>query len=576
MADKKYSTLTTPDYDKFPNGSGWDSVYPRPGLVRNSFFSLNGYWEYGTGASSSFPDDLTEKIRVPFPPESLLSGIEASPKNNEYMYYRRKFELPEDFIKDRVILHFGAVDQVCEVFVSGKQVGKNEGGYIPFSFDITDYLKEGENEIHVIAKDSLDKKYPYGKQAKKRGGMWYTPVSGIWQTVWLESLPENPIRGIKITSDMTSATVEIDTDAKEKKLILSDGTEYAFLGNSLRIEPSEAHLWSPSDPYLYEFSIVTETDTIESYFALREIKIEEINGKMRTILNNKPIFLSALLDQGYYPDGIFLPASPEGYERDITLAKELGFNALRKHIKIEPMVFYYLCDKLGMVVMQDMVNNGRYSFLFDTALPTLGFKRVLPTLRNRDPEARSIFLSHMEKTAALLYNTPSLLIYTIFNEGWGQFLPDEAYEKLKGIDPTRLIDATSGWFYGEKSDFNSMHIYFKAPRIEKDNGKAMFLSEFGGFSLRCEGHLFGKKNYGYSLFKSEEAFEDAVIKLFENDTLPLIEKGLCMSVYTQLSDVEDETNGLITYDRRKLKLSSERMRLANEALYKALNEAINK
>jgi len=289
---------------------------------------------------------------------------------------------------------------------------------------------------------------------------------------------------------------------------------------------------------------------------------------MRIFLNKKPIFLSALLDQGYYPDGIFLPASPEGYERDIALARELGFNALRKHIKIEPMVFYYLCDKLGMIVMQDMVNNSSYSFFLDTALPTIGFKKASPSSkRHSDPETRRIFLDTMKKTAKLLHSTPSVLIYTVFNEGWGQFEPDRAYKLLKALEPTRLIDATSGWFWSKESDFNSMHIYFKAPRIEKDNGKAIFLSEFGGFSYRCEGHLFGEKNYGYSLFGNEESFTDAVINLFVKDTLPLIDNGLCMTVYTQLSDVEDETNGLITYDRRKLKIDKDKMAAANKALY---------
>ncbi len=568
MKNTVYKTLTTPYFENLDKNTPWD-IYPRPQLVRDSFFSLNGIWDFEITNSEKIPENYTEKILVPFSPESLISGIERRIPKKSYLAYRRYFTLPEAFIKQSVILHFGAVDQVCRVYINGSLIGENAGGYIPFSFDITTELKEKDNELIVIAKDDLSKKYPYGKQKDKRGGMWYTPVSGIWQTVWIESLPENPILSIKIKQTDKNAEITINSEAENAKLVLADdGEVYELKENSVTVTPKAPKVWSPESPYLYKFYIETESDRIESYFALRSLEIKEVNGKERMCLNGKPYFFSALLDQGYYPDGIFLPATPKGYEDDILLAKRLGFNTLRKHIKIEPMVFYYLCDKLGMVVFQDMVNNSSYSFMLDTALPTIGFKKLLPSLRHRDAETRKIFLSEMEKTVKHLYNAPSVCLYTVFNEGWGEFSPDDAYERLKELDASRFIDATSGWFYGKKSDVDSRHIYFKIPSIKNPNGKPFFLSEFGGFSLRIEKHLFGKKNYGYSIYPDTESFTNAIYSLFTEGTAPLIEDGLCAIVYTQLSDVEDETNGLITYDRRVVKIDENKMREANELLYR--------
>lgn len=568
MKNAVYKTLTTPYFANMDKASPWN-IYPRPQLIRDSFFSLNGSWDFEITNSEKIPENYTEKILVPFPPESFLSGIERRIPKKSCLVYRKHFVLPEGFVKKSVVLHFGAVDQLCKVYLNGIFIGENAGGYIPFSFDITSSLNEKNNELVVIAKDDLSKKYPYGKQKNKRGGMWYTPVSGIWQTVWIESLPEKPILSIKIEQSDENAKITINSEAENAKLILIDSKEvYDFNKNSVTVTPKEPKLWTPENPYLYKFYIETETDKIESYFALRSLETKVVNGKQRMCLNGKPYFFSALLDQGYYPDGIFLPPTPEGYEDDILLAKRLGFNTLRKHIKIEPMVFYYLCDKLGMVVFQDMVNNSSYSFILDTALPTIGFKKLLPSLRHRNLEVRKIFLSEMEKTAKHLYNTPSVCLYTVFNEGWGEFSPDEVYEKLKELDSSRFIDATSGWFYGKKSDVDSRHIYFRIPSIKKPNGKPFFLSEFGGFSLRIENHLFGKKNYGYSIYPDTESFTDAVYSLFAEGTAPLIEDGLCAIVYTQLSDVEDETNGLITYDRRVVKIDEAKMREANEILYR--------
>ena len=574
MKAKIYDTLSTPFSEKMDKECPW-ADYPRPAFVRDSYFSLNGTWDFATCPYGEMPSEYSEKILVPFPPESALSGIERRMEKGKNLVYRKSFTLPDGFIKDRLILHFGAVDQEARVLVNGNDAATHEGGYIPFSIDITDLYQDGENEITVIVKDELDKKYPYGKQKDKRGGMWYTPVSGIWQSVWLESLPEAPILSIKIEQNAKFAKIRVNSEADFKILKLHiDGSEYRFHGDEIIIEPKKPINWTPENPFLYYFTLSTGTDKIESYFALRDITIGTIGDTDRILLNGKPYFFSGLLDQGYYPDGIFLPATKEGYESDILLAKRLGFNTLRKHIKIEPMIFYHLCDKLGMVVFQDLVNNSGYSFVLDTVLPTLGLKRINFSFRHNDEETKRIFFDSMEDTAELLYNTPSVLLYTVFNEGWGEFEPDEAYERLKSIDKSRLIDATSGWFYGQKSDMRSLHVYFKTPKVKRTDGSVINLSEFGGFSLRVPEHLFGSKNYGYKIYKTRSELTDAIFKLYTDGVAALCEDGLCASVYTQLSDVEDETNGLITYDRKVIKVDEGQMKLANEVLYQEFYNSV--
>ena len=567
MRNEIYQTLTTPFTEKMDKACPWN-VYPRPQFKRDSFLCLNGEWNFKITKTKANETVFDGKITVPFPPESKLSGVERRISKGEVMTYTRSFTLPDGFKNDRVILHFGAVDQLAEVFINGSSIGKHVGGYLPFSFDITDMLNNGENEITVKAYDGLSKTYTYGKQKNKRGGMWYTPVSGIWQTVWLESIPKAPINSIKIDCTSKNVKITVNSEAKNKKLTLkSDGSVYEFNGDTVIIEPENKILWTPENPYLYEFSIETDTDKVESYFALRELKIGEAGGKQRLLLNGEPYLFSGLLDQGYFPDGIFLPATPEGYEYDIKKAKELGFNMLRKHIKIEPMLFYYLCDKLGIAVFQDMVNNSGYSFILDTVMPTIGFKKARFSLRHKSKASRKFFLDEMRATAEHLYNTPSICLYTIFNEGWGQFEPDSAYKMLKEIDSTRFIDSTSGWFYATDSDVDSRHVYFRTPTVKKPNGRPFFLSEFGGFSHRVDGHLFGKRNYGYSIYNDRDEFTSAVYNLYTDGVLPLINEGLSALVYTQLTDVEDETNGLITYDRRVVKIDSDKMKTANSLLY---------
>ncbi len=532
--------------------------YPRPTLVRQSFINLNGKWDFGV------TDDIENavfdrEILVPYPPESLLSGINEVFDENKTLCYKRTFSLPDGFNRGRVILHFGAVDQVAEVYLNGNKLGSHVGGYAPFSFDITKFLAE-TNVLTVFVRDRLSSLIlPYGKQSVKRGGMWYTKVSGIWQTVWLESVRENYIVSLELPTtpddpvitahfcgQNEDGTVAVNTENGQVIFLLKDGKAEIKLDNP--------RLWSPEDPYLYEFEIMTESDTVRSYFALRSLEVKEVGSHQRLCLNGKPYFFHGLLDQGYYSDGIFTPASVECIKDDILRARSLGFNMLRKHIKIEHPYFYYLCDKLGMVVFQDMVNNGKYSFFRDTALPTVGLISRSDKNLHPDKRSRKAFLSHLDETVALLKNHASVCLWTIFNEGWGQFDGNSAYKRLKALDGTRFIDTASGWYRCEETDVDSRHIYFRKVKL-KAQGKPLFLSEFGGYSYRVDNHVFNPdKAYGYGKCASREDFVSALRHLYKAEIIPLVSNGLCASVYTQLTDVEDEINGLITYDRAVMKV----------------------
>lgn len=563
--------LTTPYLDEMDKNIPWNE-YPRPSMVRGSFLCLNGSWDFCVG-DEDIPSLYNEKILVPFPPESKISGIGREIPTNKYLHYRKIFTVKEDFLSDRFILHFGAIDTVCDIFLNGVKVSHHEGGYLPFSIDCTDNIRSGENELYVRVRDELSPMYPYGKQTKKRGGMWYTPVSGIWQTVWAEAVPNEFIEKIKIVSSSSEVTISVIGGAEKKRLTVNTtGEVFEFYGKKITVTPNDIRLWTPETPFLYEFTLESGEDSINGYFALREIGIKEFDGIKKLTLNGKPYLFNGLLDQGYFPDGIFLPPTSKGYEDDILTAKELGFNMLRKHIKVEPEIFYYLCDKLGMAVFQDMVNNSNYSFLFDTALPTIGMKKFSDKILHRNKRSRSIFLEHSLAEMEHLNNFPSILYYTIFNEGWGQFCADEMYEIIKAQDPTRIIDATSGWFIQSKSDVDSYHVYFKPLKLKKFGNRPVVISEFGGYSHRVSDHLFGKNNYGYKLFKTQEEYENAVIALYTNEVLPLVERGVSAFVYTQISDVEDETNGFLTYDRRVLKVDKDKISTLMNNLYHIYNK----
>lgn len=560
--------LTTPYTEKMDRSCP-HAYHPTPQFKRAGYLCLNGEWDFLVSKSEE-RDGFTEKILVPFPPESQLSGIERVILPEDHVHYRRFFKTPEDFADKKVFLHFGAVDQTCKVYINGCLIGENKGGYLPFSFDITSKLVDGENELYVVARDGLDHKYPYGKQKYDRGGMWYTPVSGIWQTVWLEARPECYVEDIKITPYEKGVKIAVTGGCDRKRITLKESGEvFEFDGNIVDIEPKDLKLWSPENPYLYNFTLECGEDRIESYFAVRRVDVREVGGVQRICLNGNPYLFNGMLDQGYYPDGIFMPATEDGYLDDIKLTKSLGFNMLRKHIKIEPMIFYYLCDKHGIAVFQDMINNGNYSFFKDTALPTVStvtLQRMNDRHFNRNKEARAIFEATMYGTADHLYNTPSIVYYTVFNEGWGQFNADEMYGKLKSYDSTRIIDATSGWFRRHESDVDSRHIYFRALKPKKLDGRPLVISEFGGYAHGVDGHRFSEKVYGYRVFPTASEYEDAVSRLYDTEVRELVKRGASAFVYTQVSDVEDEINGFITYDRQVVKVDCERLNRINKEL----------
>ena len=551
-----------------PTAIPWNT-YPRPQMKRESFFCLNGEWILSVASVNGMED---KPIRVPFCPESRLSGVELPPADATVMSYEKTFTLPAGFDQGRVLLHFGAVDSCAKIHLNGHLVGSHMGGYEAFSLDITDYL-EKENLLEVECEDMLfNHVLPYGKQRKNRGGMWYTPVSGIWQTVWLESVPETYVKSLRIdtTRDTATITAEGVTDGTVTVTTPDGDLSFPLENGKATVTIPSPRLWSPEDPYLYEFTLEAGEDKVQSYFALRTLEIRQVNGIPRLCLNGSPVFLHALLDQGYWSDGIYTPASPECYAQDILAMKSLGFNTLRKHIKVESEQFYYDCDRLGMLVMQDMVNNGHYSFLRDTALPTIGIKRLSDKRLHRDKATREAFYDGMEATVNQLRNHPCIIYWTVFNEGWGQFDGNAAYERLRALDDTRFIDTASGWFKVTDTDVDSEHIYFKPVKL-KYGEKPMILSEFGGYSYKPEGHVFNPVNtYGYRFFKEQADFENALIALYENEIIPAVAKGLCGAVYTQVSDVEDETNGLLSYDRKVCKVAIAPMKRIAEEIRRAM------
>ena len=556
------NTLYTAEGSALPE-IPWNS-YPRPQMRRKDWLCLNGIWDLEAGGKHA-------AVRVPFCPESLLSGLAEAPAIGQEMVYRRVFSVPEAWSDRRILLHFGAVMRDAAVQVNGKLLCRHDNGYLPFSVDITEALLSGENELRVRVINDLDPRYPWGKQTVKRGGMWYTPCSGIWQTVWLEPVPSAFIRALH--TDCGSDWVSIRADGARDGTVLLEGKEYPLSGGSVRISIPAPRLWSPEDPYLYSFTLVAGEDRVESYFALRTLTSETVSGVPRLCLNGKPYFFNALLDQGYWSDGLYTPAGPQGFEKDILAMKALGFNTLRKHIKIEPEQFYYDCDRLGMIVFQDMVNNGRYRYLRDTVLPTVHLKWLSDRRLHPDAGSRRNFLAAMDETVRCLRNHPCICLWTIFNEGWGQFCADDAYSRLKELDRSRFVDSTSGWFHQRETDVDSQHIYFGRLKLGRRRQLPQLLSEFGGYVWKIPEHSFNtEKTYGYRIYKTRDDFVRGIQALYAA-LVPLARQGLCGAVYTQVSDVEDETNGLFTFDRAVLKLRPEELKDLALALQESLRQS---
>ncbi len=540
--------------------------YPRPQLKRNSFLNLNGPWQFYMGPAEEKPDRLSKTILVPFSPESELSGIRQQKQAGDILCYKRTFTLPEGFMRGRVILHFGAVDLIATVSVNGRECGTHRGGYWPFSYDITSYLRE-KNVIEVVVEDDVvesDMDDARGKQSASPGGIWYTAQSGIWQTVWLESVPENYITGLRITPlfDEEAVRIEVQTNVPGKCLIHLDGMIYAAAaGTAVHVPVENMRPWSPSDPYLYRFSVSFGEDRVESYFGMRKCSVQkDSKGVPRLFLNNKPLFHNGLLDQGYWPDGLYTAPAEAAMVCDIQTMKALGFNMLRKHIKIEPLRWYYLCDTMGMLVWQDMVSGGGPYRFGVVTVPVAG---ILPhrvdnsykAFGRRSEGSRLRYYEELNETVNLLYNCPSIVMWVPFNEGWGQFDALEAVRRIRELDGTRTIDHASGWHDQGGGDVFSRHVYFRKFRYKRDRaGRAAVLSEFGGYACGIEGHRWSRKDFGYRMFPSEKELTAGIVKLYDREIRPAKEQGLSAAVYTQLSDVEQEINGLLTYDRKELKV----------------------
>ena len=568
--------------------------YPRPQLKRDSFINLNGEWNYAIYDEYKKFGGYQGKIIVPFSPECILSGVEKLVEPTDILYYQRYFNFKRS--NHRVLLHFGAVDYECEVTLNNTVIGEHKGGYLPFTFDITPYVLDGENEIKLSVKDPTNTgTQARGKQTFKRGGIWYTPQSGIWQTVWIEEVPRDYIESVKLTPDIDRDEINIEIkytgspDDEMAAVVLDYGDVIGagkFADGKCTIKLNKYECWSPENPKLYDLKIVAGEDQVESYFGMRKFSVgKDENGTPRFMLNNEPYFFNGLLDQGYWSDGMYTAPSDEALIYDIQTMKDLGFNTLRKHIKIEPLRWYYHCDRLGMIVWQDMINGGgEYNFLAIGTMPALAMifnnkhigkisdgKKHYRYFARRDPAGRDEYFDDSEKMIDLLYNVPSLALWTPFNEAWGQFESEQACKFYREKDPTRLIDHASGWVDHGAGDVNSFHIYFTPflfPKYNKNDERPIALTEFGGYSIQAKGHTYNKtKFFGYRKYYDQSKFDEAVRHLYENRLLPCIKnKGLSALIYTEVSDVEDECNGLLSYDREVIKITPEVMKEINKKI----------
>ena len=584
--------------------------YPRPELVRSSYLNLNGIWEYAITDNVLRPEEFDGSIVVPFSPEAALSGVGIQVKPDEYLHYHRTLELTAEFLKGRCLLHFGAVDQRCEVYVNEILVGEHTGGYLPFSLDVTDAVHAGENDLYLCVQDFSDTSYhARGKQKLERGGMWYTAQSGIWQTVWMECVPEHYIRELKIVPDYDAGAVKIKIIAAdhaspgtvegseepetpqevtcvisisyEGKIVASRGTVPGKMTSIPLGE--EIHSWTPEEPKLYDVSVRMGRDYVTSYFGMRKLHVaRDGEGILRFFLNNQPYFHNGLLDQGYWPDGLYTAPSDEALQYDIRRMKELGFNMLRKHIKIEPSRWYYHCDRIGMLVWQDMVNGGEvYDMTYICTMPNAFMwtdriikdgPRKYKRFARANAEGRAEYYRELKAMIRHLYNHPSIVAWVPFNEGWGQFDAFKATELVRSIDPTRLIDEASGWFDQHGGDMYSIHNYWRTLKVKPQKDRVVALTECGGYSYRMEGRSYCDEVYGYRKYYSKKELTDGVCGLWEKELIPALKNGLGASVYTQVSDVEEEVNGLITWDREETKVLEERMQEANRKLMEAFTK----
>jgi len=583
--------LKTPWYDKvdpqFPHPE-----YPRPQMVRKEWQNLNGQWNYALiSKHANMPGSFPETILVPFPIESALSGVGHPLRPDERLWYRRTFHINQDWKGGHVLLHFGAVDWLAEIYINNQPVGEHKGGYDPFTFDITSALVEGENNLVVSVWDPSDSRpIQRGKQVLKPGFIWYTAVSGIWQTVWLEHVPDAYIEKIKVTPNIDKSCVVIESLINADKSgytikasVLEGSERIAELESTtdtpLTLDIQHPKLWSPDSPHLYdlELSLLENgktIDRIQSYFGMRKFSLDrDGQGNLRFCLNNKPLFLYGPLDQGYWPDGLYTPPTDDAMQWEINFIKSAGFNMLRKHIKIEPARYYYHCDKAGLIVWQDMVSGGISPkptwFLFANLFKSIHDDRLYGRLGRGSRKNRAEFRAEYQRMIDTLNNVVSIGIWCPFNEGWGQFDAADIAAWTKSYDPTRLVDHASGWFDQGAGDFSSSHVYFKPlPGIEHEDKRAVVLSEFGGYSLNPIDHAWNPEKYfGYKKFQNSAELTSGYLGLLKDQLIPWVRSGLSAAVYTQTTDVETEVNGFITYDREVIKMDPDAIRQAHVQLY---------
>lgn len=559
MAPNPINTRWAQDVD--PNDP--HPEYPRPMMVRDEWKNLNGLWDYAiTSVDQDVPEEWDGKILVPFPVESALSGVKKRVGKDSLLWYFNRFTIPEEWKDRRVLLHFEAVDWETKVWINDQLAGSHRGGYDPFCFDITDHISAAEEQVMLVSVNdpTNDGSQPRGKQVNDPHGIWYTPVTGIWQTVWIEPVPEEYIAEVYTTTDIDNSNIEITVLSDRYQsgsnivvTVLEKSREIAtgegHTGDPVTISLENPQLWTPGSPHLYGLKITLAKegeaiDEVASYFGMRKISLgKDASGFTRMLLNNEFVFQNGPLDQGFWPDGIYTAPTDEALKHDIEITKQLGFNMLRKHVKVEPRRFYTWCDKLGILVWQDMPSGDRYIGGRDPDL-------------NRSDESAMQFEQELDRMILTKFNHPSIIVWVPFNEGWGQFNTGGIADRIKKLDPTRLVNNASGWTDRGVGDILDIHHYPEPMMPEPEVERAIVLGEFGGLGLALEGHTWIEENWGYRNMSDKQElmnrYEQFYTRVYE-----FMDKGLSASVYTQITDVETETNGLLTYDREIVKLNIE-------------------
>ncbi len=559
--------------------------YPRPQLKRKEWLNLNGSWDYAIR-----PKDQTDverfdgKILVPYPLESALSGVKKKLDPKEKLWYHRTFTIPEIWNQKKILLHFGAVDWETTIWINKKLVGVHKGGYTPFYFEISDFLNDSkENELILSVWDPTDKGHQeQGKQSLNPKLILYTAVSGIWQTVWLEPVSNTFINSLQMVPNIDAENINLVMNVNDREsndilhitILEKDNqiiVDQETMENNVTINIPSPKLWSPKSPYLYNITVEIKRkasilDKVESYFGMRKISLSKNKNVIKRIeLNNKAIFQYGTLDQGYWPDGLYTAPTDEALRFDIEITKELGFNLIRKHVKIEPARWYYHCDKLGILVWQDMPNGEHWSIFKHIKMKLKGEKRYRG---ERKEYAKQDFFNELVTMIKFLYNYPSVIVWVPFNEGWGQFDTEKVVDKIRKLDSSRLINHASGWFDKGIGDIRDIHNYPDPKMPKKLQGRAAVVGEFGGLGLEIENHIWHfKRKFVYRNFQDQHKLLKKYEELISELKL-LIENGLSAAIYTQTTDIEQEINGLLTYDREIIKMDKNKTRELNLSLYK--------